>query len=80
MSIEREYGKFRVQCSMCAYCEGEFDSFAQAVNFARNAPHWHVRREGDEYYDTCESCWQAYVSTLVERKNNVVFVDFGGRK
>lgn len=80
MSIEREYGTFYVQCDMCAYNEGELDSHAQAVNFARNAPHWHIRREGDEYYDVCESCWQSYASSLIEHRGDAIIIDFGNSK
>lgn len=56
MAIERDGPLYALQCDICGFSTGGFDSFDEAAACKRDYG-FHSVREGGEWLDLCEDCW-----------------------
>lgn len=73
MAIEHDTS-YMLQCDICGFSAGEFDSFDEAVE-SKSEYGFHSVREGGQWLDLCEECWE---KRLHRRGQRSAANDFAG--
>lgn len=57
MAIEPTGVSYALECDICGFTAGDFDSFNEAVACKQDYG-FHSVQEGGEWIDLCEECWE----------------------
>lgn len=53
--IEKEYGKYNLECDICGRYIPKFDTFQDALDYAQDMG-WTKKKENGEWINICEDC------------------------
>lgn len=53
--ISKEYGKYTLECDCCGRYHSNFDTFADALDYAKDMG-WEKKKENGEWINICEDC------------------------
>ncbi len=55
MAIIRNYNEYYLECDECGRCVPKFDSFDEALEYAKEMD-WKLKRVGNEWWTDCNDC------------------------
>ena len=55
MAITKQYGKYYVECNNCGATASPFNTFPDALEWAKDK-NWKIRSGGGEWWMECDEC------------------------
>ena len=55
MAISKQYTEFHLECDECGELVSPFDTFQDALDYAKDRG-WKIRRGGGEWWMECDEC------------------------